>query len=157
MAAEVVNLPESVLGCLDRLGPITASSEVRLESTIEPGAPGPRVFAVPKLLRAVVDNLVQTALRHTTRRECVRVSVLADGTCGIVEVRDGGAPVPPAIAEALFTRAGQRLATKEASSRYGRGLGLLVAGLAAGASGGSVEVVERDGKNAFRAAFKVAP
>lgn len=155
-AAEVVNLPESVLGCLDRMGPITASSEVRVESTIAPGAPGPRVFAVPTLLTAVVQNLYQTALRHTTRRECVRIAVLAEGTCGVLEIRDGGAPVPPALAEALFTRAGQRVAKRESSSRYGRGLGLLVAGLAARASGGSVQAVERDGRNAFRAAFKLA-
>lgn len=155
MAAEVVNLPESVLGCLDRMGPITASSEVKIDCAIEPGAPGPRVFAVPKLLRAVIDNLVQTALRHTTRKEQVRVSVLVEGPEAVVEIRDGGAPVPPAVAEKLFTRAGQRAAKRESASRYGRGLGLLVAGLAARASGGSVEAVERDGRNAFRAAFKV--
>lgn len=156
MAAEVVNLPEAVLGCLDRMGPITAASEVRIEVAIEPGASGPRVFAVPRLLRAVVDNLVQTALRHTTRRDHVRVAVLAEGTVGVVEVRDGGAPVPAALAEVLFTRAGQCAAKRENASRYGRGLGLLVAGLAVRAGAGSLEAVERDGKNAFRAAFKVA-
>ena len=156
MAPEVVNLPEAVLGCLHRLRPITAASEVRIESTVTPGAPGPRVFAVPKLLRSAVDNLVQAALRHTPRLEVVRVAVQVEGTHGVVEVRDGGAPVPPALAEPLFSRAGQRAAPREPRSRYGRGMGLLVAALAVRASGGSLQVVERDGKNAFRAAFKLA-
>jgi len=156
MAPEVVHLPEAVLGCMDRLRPITSSSEVTVEVGIVPGAPGPRVFAVPQLLRAAVDNLIQTALRHTPRRGVVRVDAHADGTVGVVEIRDGGLPVPPQIGPQLFTRAGQHLAKREPLARYGRGLALLVAGLAAHAGGGSVEAVEREGHNAFRLAFKLA-
>lgn len=155
MAPEVVNLPETVLSCLDRMGPITAASEVPLVSTIEAGAPGPQVLAVPRLLRAAVDNVVQTALRHTPRRSQVRVAVLVEGKRAVLEVLDGGAPVPPALGENLFSRHGQLLAKRESASRYGRGLGLLVAGLAVRACGGVIEAVERDGKNVFRVSFDV--
>ena len=157
MAPEVVHLPDAVLGCLDRLRPITSSSEVEVEVGIAAGSPGPRVFAVPQLLQAAVANLVHTALRHTPRRAAVRVDAFADGTVGVVEIRDGGPPVPPALARELFTRAGLRAAKREPASRYGRGLALLVAGLAANAGGGTVETVEREGHNAFRLAYKLAP
>jgi signal transduction histidine kinase len=155
-APEVLDLPETVLGCVDRLRPIITASEVALEHELALGRSGPRVFAVPRLLRAAIDNLVHVALRHTPRLGTVRVDVLADGIVGVVEVRDGGAPVPAATAADLFTRAGQRRAKDDPRSRYGKGLGLLVAGLAVRAGGGTIEAVAREGKNAFRVAFKLA-
>jgi K+-sensing histidine kinase KdpD len=147
---ETVLLPAFVASCLERLAPITASSEVHIDVRFDGRAQEPLVQSAPRLLRTVIENLVLTALRHTTRREPVVLEVRSEGTDGVLEVRDGGAALPEAVAAQLFTREGQRAAKRESASRYGRGLGLLVAGLASEAIGGALRAVEREGKNAYR-------
>lgn len=155
-ALEAADLHAAVSGCLERLRRMACGAEVPIVSFIAAGTSGPRVLVAPKLLSAAIDNLLQAAIRHTPRGEQVQVSLSRDADAGIVEVRDGSPPVPAALAADLFTRAGQCAAKRHPTSRYGRGLGLVVAGLAVHACGGTIEAVERDGRNAYRVTFKAA-
>lgn len=151
-----VNLADAVLSSIGRLAPISRASEVRVEAVLDRSSPGPRVLAPPELVRACLDNLVLAGVRHTPRKSVVRVGARIDGSLGVLEVEDGGGPVPREIAADLFTAEGQRAAKREPHSRYGRGLGLLVAGLAARAAGATVEAVTRDDRNVCRAAWKLS-
>lgn len=109
---------------------------VRLERTIEAST----ITADPDLLRRVLDNLVDNAIRHAPERSEVRVTA-ARGH-GVVEIRvaDAGAGVDEEMREKIFERfvrveSGQRVTT-----RTGRGLGLAFCKLAVEAHGGTIRV-----------------
>jgi signal transduction histidine kinase len=87
----------------------------------------------PGRLGRVVANLVGNAIDHS--KEAVRVRLLDAGESAIIEVRNGGSPIDPAILPHIFEpfRRGE-------SDTSGLGLGLFIVREIAQAHGGSVEV-----------------
>ncbi|MDB5823199.1 MAG: hypothetical protein JWR21_1903 [Herminiimonas sp.] len=77
----------------------------------------------PFLLRDLVDNLIDNAIRHSPPGTSVTVSCrqLPDGTAGTLMVEDGGPGIPPQDREKIFDRF-YRLDDKVAGS----GLGLAI-------------------------------
>jgi heavy metal sensor kinase len=99
-----------------------------------------RLDADPALLRRVLDNLVENALRHTAADSAVVLrGYMADGGWN-VEVADQGPGVTPAERSRLFTRFAR---TDSARSRQdgGAGLGLALSAAIATAHGGTLELV----------------
>lgn len=90
------------------------------------------------LLRRVLENLVDNALRHAPEGTTVRLSVEARD--GAVELRvvDEGPGVPLEMREQVFERFVQLHDEGAASSRAGRGLGLAFCKLVAEAHGGRI-------------------
>lgn len=90
------------------------------------------------MLRRLLDNLVDNAIRHAPRGTTVRI--LAEHRDGAVElsVGDEGKGVPPGDRERIFERH-VRL-EEESSSRTGRGLGLAFCKAVALAHGGDIRV-----------------
>jgi two-component system sensor histidine kinase TctE len=87
------------------------------------------------LLRDLIDNLVDNALRYTPPHGTVTVSCFPHRSGGLLTVEDSGPGIPPAKREAVFSRF-VRLDEKTTGS----GLGLAIVRDIASAHGGSVSV-----------------
>lgn len=98
------------------------------------------VSADPDLLRRVLENLVDNALRYAPKGS--RVTVSARHADGDVEIRvaDQGKGVPAELRETIFDRFVQLGSGDRAPQRTGRGLGLTFCRLALEAHGGRIFV-----------------
>ena len=92
------------------------------------------------LLRRVLENLLDNALRHAPERSEVRIT--ATKRQGVVEIRvaDAGPGISPEMREKIFERFVQVESGEHVVSRTGRGLGLTFSKLAIEAHGGSIWV-----------------
>jgi two-component system OmpR family sensor kinase len=113
-------------------------------------APGP-FSADPTLLRRLVYNLLDNAIRHAPAGSVVhvRASRAPDGLD--VEVDDQGPGVTPEFRPRLFSRFGRADGARSGTGA-GIGLGLALGAAIAKAHGGWLELVDRDGPGA---AFKL--
>jgi two-component system sensor histidine kinase/response regulator len=95
----------------------------------------PRIIhADPELVRRVLENLVDNAIRHAPEGTAVRITSL-DRDGGVeIRVADAGPGVPEAQRERVF----DRFVQGAAPSRGGRGLGLAFCRLAVEALGGEI-------------------
>jgi len=98
------------------------------------------ISADPDLLRRVLENLIDNALRYTPKGS--RVTLSARQRDGEVEIRvaDQGKGVPCELREVIFDRFVQLGGGDRSSQRTGRGLGLTFCRLALDAHGGRIYV-----------------
>ena len=96
-----------------------------------------------RTLRAIVDNLLDNALRHGGAGGAVRVRVAADEHQLTLEVVDSGPGIAAADAEQVF----ERFWRGNASDGRGTGLGLAIVREAARSLGGEV-ALQRPGPGA---------
>ena len=97
--------------------------------------------ADPEILRVVLRNALDNALRYTPAGGEVTLRTFADGEDAVIEVIDTGPGIPAAERERVF-QAFHRL---EGSRAQGSGLGLAIARDAAARHGGTVSLHERTG------------
>jgi signal transduction histidine kinase len=100
-----------------------------------------------------VDNLVANALQHAPARTRISVEVSTTDEEALITVIDQGLAVPERMREDAVTRSGQSRAKGVPEARYGRGLGLFAAAIAARAAGGRLVVGARDGKSTLALAL----
>jgi signal transduction histidine kinase len=106
------------------------TAEVELVVDVPPRT----IHGDPDLLRRVLENLVDNAIRHAPEGTAVRITA-ADQAAGIeIRVADAGPGVPVPLRERVF----DRFVQGEATSRAGRGLGLAFCKLAVEAHGGAI-------------------
>jgi two-component system, sensor histidine kinase and response regulator len=86
------------------------------------------------LIRRVVENLVDNAIRHAPEGSAVRVTAMPVAAGVELRVADAGAGVPEALRQRVF----DRFVQGEAASHSGRGLGLAFCKLAIDAHGGEI-------------------
>ena len=103
------------------------------------------VIAPPHLLRLVLDNLVDNAIKFTDvgGRVHVQCDRRSDGAC--IEVRDTGCGIPPADQQRVFERFYQVERARSGNER-GTGLGLSIVRHAVGAMGGTAGLESELGK-----------
>ncbi len=129
-------LVEGVCGALAR----TARSHgVGLE--LGENSPSVLVRAPREPLQRALTNLVRNVIEHSPEGAVVRVEVRPLAGEAVFAVHDAHARPRPDSRLELFTLAGQ-LAAKHSHFRYGRGLGLFCAALAAERAGATVAFVE---------------
>ena len=138
-----VALPALVAGILEARAENARELDVRLHAMIDV----PVVSADAELLRRVLENLVDNALRHAPPSSCVRVAALSHGDEVEIQVSDEGAGVPPDMREAIFVRYVQ---LDDGTMRVGRGLGLTFCKLAVEAHGGRIWADEAQPGAVFR-------
>jgi heavy metal sensor kinase len=117
-------------------------------SRVEVSAPANgRMQADPALLRRVVDNLIDNAIRHTPRGAPVTLRGYPANGGWNVEVADQGPGVASNQRDKLFTRFAR---ADRARSRDGggAGLGLALSAAIARAHGGTLELVNQPGPGA---------
>ncbi len=131
-----VELPALVADVLEAHSARAAARELTLESELSATS----VDADPDLLRRVLENLVENALRHGAEGSRVRVSS-QESDEGAVELRvtDAGPGVPAEMKESIFDRFVQ-LGGDRSATRSGRGLGLTFCKHAVEAHGGRIWV-----------------
>lgn len=110
-----------------------ANVELRRELGVE------SVVADRDLLRRVIENLVDNALRHSPASSKLTVSVQPAAPGVELRVADQGRGIAPDQREKIFERFVQGT-REEVLTRSGRGLGLAFCRLAAEAHGGSIRV-----------------
>src|SRR5690606_4690102 len=92
------------------------------------------------LLRRLLANLVENAIRHAPEQSVVRVNGrVADGQVQL-EVSDEGPGVPNEMVERIFDPFVQLEGEADRAARAGRGLGLTYCRIAAQAHGGTIRV-----------------
>jgi heavy metal sensor kinase len=149
-AGGLVPAPEAV-DVVDFLHETAARWEAAAEQLgvhVEVSAPGTgSVAADPALLRRLVDNLVDNAIRHTATGSVVLLTARpADGGWHL-EVADHGPGIPAGYRDRLFTRF-SRADDARTRDGGGAGLGLALSAAIATAHGGRLTLRSDDGPGA---------
>jgi len=98
-------------------------------------------------LRQVLGNLLGNALMHTADDVPIEVATGAEGATAILEVRDHGAGIDPAVADRVFERF-YRVDMARSRARGGSGLGLAIVAAIVHQHDGSVRAVQTPGGGA---------
>jgi two-component system OmpR family sensor kinase len=97
------------------------------------------------LLRRMLLNLLDNAIKYTPRGGTVALSVAARGRAYAIEVSDTGRGIPPEARERLFDRFYRAARVRTAGDAVsGAGLGLAIARWIAEAHGGSLDLTRSD-------------
>jgi two-component system, sensor histidine kinase and response regulator len=92
------------------------------------------------LLRRVLENLLDNALRSAPKRSRISLTALAHADAVELRVADQGKGVPAELRESIFERFAQLESGERTAPRTGRGLGLTFCRLAIEAQGGRIHV-----------------
>jgi signal transduction histidine kinase len=106
------------------------TAEVEIAAEVAPRS----IHADPELIRRVLENLVDNAIRHAPSESRVRITSVDRGTGVELRVADDGPGVPAALRERVF----DRFVQGDTPARAGRGLGLAFCKLAIEAHGGTI-------------------
>ena len=91
------------------------------------------------VIRRVLENLVNNALKHAPPSSLVRIGCRATGGAARFEVWDEGPGVPPEARQRIFEKFGA-VAARKANDYHSAGLGLAFCKLAVEAHQGSIGV-----------------
>ncbi len=105
-------------------------------------ASDPRALFDPKLLRRVLQNLLNNAFRYVAPRGHIDVTVERHVTRCVIRISNDGPPIAPQLRAHLFDKYG---VTHVGQGHTNRGLGLYLCRLVVDAHGGSIAVVDRPG------------
>lgn len=124
-----INLKRSVIAMFEEMAPIAAQKNIALALD---GEDNIQVLADETLLRQLVGNVIENAIKYTPADGAVQVEIRADEATVCCAVSDSGPGIPEAEREHVFQRF-YRVGTPQ---QQGTGLGLaIVAEIAARLSG----------------------
>jgi heavy metal sensor kinase len=103
--------------------------------------------ADPDLLKRVIDNLIDNAIRYTPSLASIFISARRDEGFWLFEVADMGPGIAPELRDRIFARF-SRADSVRTRRGGGAGLGLALSVAVAEAHGGSLELIEREGAGA---------
>jgi len=138
LSPEDLYLEELLADCVRAMRSLAERRGVRLEYA--PGAEAPW-RGDEALLRHLVLNLLDNAIKHTPTGGLVAVELATEESAYAIRVRDTGAGVPPEAQSHIFDRfyrADRARSRAEATMTSGAGLGLAIARWIAEAHGGTV-------------------
>jgi signal transduction histidine kinase len=124
---EIAELAAEIIGAMAARA---RSAEVELVAEVASHT----IHADPDLVRRVLENLVDNAIRHAPAETRVRISSAAHDAGVELRVADAGPGVPPALRDRVF----DRFVQGDAGPRDSRGLGLAFCKLAIEAQGGAI-------------------
>lgn len=121
------------------MAPLVDSSQQRLAVVASADAPlrGDR-----ELVRRVLQNLVDNAVRHNAEGGAVRLEAHRDGDGMVLVVADEGRGIPAEMREAIFDKYTRLDLAEAIRDSTGRGLGLTFCRLAVEAHGGRIVVTD---------------
>jgi signal transduction histidine kinase len=110
--------------------------------TLDVAAPGSgAVYGDAVLLRTVLDNLIDNAIRYSPTLAVVKLTAERQGGDWVIEVADQGPGVPEEMREHIFDRFA-RADTARTRRGGGAGLGLSLSAAVVGAHGGSLRLAD---------------
>jgi two-component system sensor histidine kinase/response regulator len=112
------------------------TAQLRLECQIDVAV----VQADPDLLRRVLENLLDNAIRHAPRGSRVFLRVQAEADATLIRISDEGRGIPEADRERIFEPFVQGGVGNALAARTSRGLGLAFCRIAVEAHGGCIGV-----------------
>ena len=115
---------------------VAAAGERVVSVTI--GSPDARVRGFESLLRRLLENLADNAVKYTAERGTISISLVDEGDDVVVTFADDGVGMTPDEVAHAFDRFWRSDRSRE---RPGSGLGLAIAKTVAEAHGGTIEVV----------------
>lgn len=136
----------------DRQREAASDRRVRISMRVRDGGAYARADRdlVLRAMENLVANAVQCAPSGTEIELVIGGRVGPSGAETELVVLDEGPIVPPKMRDAILTRAGQASAKGRAEARYGRGLSMHAAAIAARCARGRVEIGEERGRSALR-------
>ncbi|GAC1334329.1 MAG: hypothetical protein NVSMB17_15830 [Candidatus Dormibacteria bacterium] len=144
---EVVDVADLVSEVGQRWATRAAAADVGIEVDAPDSG---ELRAQPDLLRQVLDNLVDNALRYAPAGSAVRLSARERGGSWVIDVADTGPGVPAELRPRLFERFTRSDAARDPASGHA-GLGLAVSAAIAEAHGGSLVLADsHPGGSTFR-------
>jgi signal transduction histidine kinase len=103
---------------------------------------GLRVPLDPKLVRRVIQNLLNNAFRYVQRQGRIEVTIAVEGPWAVLRIANDGPAIRPEVREHLFEKYGVVHAGQTAQNR---GLGLYLCRLVVDGHGGSIRIADREG------------
>lgn len=149
-----IDLDALVREAMETLEARAAASSVRMVRAVE--VPGP-VHADADLLRRVLENLLDNAVRHAPEGSTVSVSASRRDGEVMLRVVDAGPGIAPALREKIFERFVQLEHGERVVVRGSRGLGLTFCRSAIEAHRGSIKVEEANPGAVFSMRFPDEP
>jgi signal transduction histidine kinase len=147
-----LNTGELIQEVADTVLPNVDNKDLKLTWEVPPDLP--EVFADADMLRRVLINLLENAIKFTPSRGKINISARREGDFVEICVSDTGPGIPPADQERIFQKF-TRLVSKDGPR--GLGLGLAYCRLAVLGHGGEIWVESRPGKGArFKFTMPVA-
>lgn len=136
---DVIALAESVLG---ELAPQIKARDITLAKEFDTGVP--HLFADPKLVRMVFQNLASNAVKYTPPGGSVTVTIgqTADDIC--IDVADTGLGIPQADQHKIFSKLFRATNARE-SDTDGTGLGLYIVKSVVEHAGGTIQFTSTEG------------
>ncbi len=118
---------------------------------------GTRVLAHREMLARAMGNLLHNAIQHHGGDRPVHVSAREEQARAHIRITDGGVPLAEELRESGFSAIGQVASKGASGGRYGRGIGLYSAHVAAGAAGARIVWVQPEsGGNGFELSLDIA-
>jgi heavy metal sensor kinase len=143
---QALDLPELLEGVVERWRPAALERGLSLVSELPMQG---SVRADPELLRRLLDNLLDNAIRHTPPGGTVRLTAGGTGVRWLIAVEDTGSGVPPELRSRIFERFTRGDAARGRETG-GAGLGLSLSAAIAAAHDGTIELESsRDGGARF--------
>ncbi len=125
--------------------PIAQNKNIQVELTVPPELP--LVYVDEDMIRRVLINLLENAVKYTPADGEVSVGAAQEGKMIRLWVQDSGPGIPPEAQQSIFDKY-SRLRSAEKSGIKGVGLGLAFCKLAVEGHGGQIGVVSTPGKGA---------
>ncbi len=120
-----LRLDEILMEVVARLESTASARKVRLRFNIAPGASSFEVKGDPDLVRSLLHNLVENAIKYSPQEGEVHVELSEEERQCLVQVQDQGPGIPPGDLERIFDRFFRLESTRDKAS--GAGLGLAIA------------------------------
>lgn len=166
-AHELVDLDELTQGALRSLRSIADERDISLVASNSNDASPPMVSGDRTLLRRLVLNLVDNALKHAPAGGCVELRITTDHGRAVLVVQDDGPGVPPELRDRVFDRfvrgSHERLLMRDdasngsgASVSNGAGLGLAIAKAIASVHRGTLSLDDTPSGATFRLILPLA-
>jgi len=134
----LIDVPALVAAVQQLMTPAAESLGQQIDVRTDPVTP--QLRADPELLRRILQNLLDNAIRHSPRGSPVVLAVTSDGKTVSFRVEDAGPGVPPAMRERIFDKYTRIPRQPGETGSFGKGLGLAFCRIAVEAHGGRIWV-----------------
>jgi PAS domain S-box-containing protein len=140
---EPTPVTDMIQAALDAVSPSAQAKEIKLEAAVVKGLP--KVMADPEMIRRVLINLIENALKYSGEGQKITVGAKRNDEMVEISVQDQGRGIPKSEQERIFEKFA-RVQVGATGNTKGLGLGLAYCKLAVEGHGGKIWVESELGK-----------